>query len=101
MTDPLGTFSKSGVAIVNGVRMTWPMAALTVTAASLRVDTIFGGHYEFRHEQIRRLELRWRMLWPGIQIEHSRPDMPRDLWFMTWYRPSLVRELARLGWRVV
>jgi hypothetical protein len=80
--------------------MSWPMAALTVTSTSLAIDTVFGGQYEFRSEHI-RLKRRWRHLWPGIQIEHSRPDMPRDLWFMPWFRPALVRALVRLGYQVV
>lgn len=100
MTDRTDVVTRVGGAIVNGVIMSTPMAALTATSKSLRIDTFPGGRYEFRVEQIKRLRLRWRYLRPAIGIEHTRSDAPRDLWFLPWWRPALVRELVRLGYRV-
>jgi hypothetical protein len=69
------TISRRGGAIVNGLRLTWPLVSLTVTPASLHVATLSGARYELRREEIARLTLKWRHLWPGIQIEHTRTDL--------------------------
>jgi hypothetical protein len=99
MPDHVATVIRSGGAIVGGVRMTWPMGTLTATRSSFRIDTVFGGKYEFQLRDV-SLKRRWRYLWPCIQVEHRRSDIPRDLCFMPWFRPTLVRELKNLGYRV-
>ena len=100
MKDPVDVVSRVGGAVVDGVLLSRPMAVLTATSTSLRIDTFFGAWYEFRREQITRLKLRWRFLWPAIRIEHTKFEAPRELWFLPKWRPTLVRELRRLGYRV-
>jgi hypothetical protein len=95
-----GTIKRRGGAIVNGLRLTWPLATLKITRSSLRMQTFFGGDFELAAGDI-TLKKKWRHLWPGIQIEHARPDLPRDLFFMPLYRPRLVRALTQLGYRVL
>ena len=84
---------------MNGLRLTWPLASLTATADTFRLDTLFGGHYELRATEI-TVRRAWRQLWPAIQIEHARPDLPRDLCFLPLYRPALIRALETIGYDV-
>lgn len=83
---------------MDGIRFTWPLASLTATRESFRI-AVFGARYELRPQEI-RLRRAWRHLWPGLQIEHARTDLPRDLFFMPLFRPALVRDLSRLGYTI-
>jgi hypothetical protein len=92
---------RVGGAIVDGVRLTWPLAVLTATTTSLRIETAFGGKYVVMRAELKRLRRRWGFLWPRLDIEHYSKNAPRDLGFIPWNRRRLVRELRALGYDVL
>jgi hypothetical protein len=92
------TVHRRGGAIVSGVYVS--MAVLTITQATLRMDTMFDAAYVFQHQDLRRIRKAWRLLWPCLQIQHGLADQPRDLWFVPRFRATIVRDLIRLGSRV-
>ena len=94
------SISRVGGAVIDGIRLTWPLAALTVTLDGIRIETAFGAKYQVRREELRTIRRTWGVFWPCLAFEHDSPHAPQELWFMPWNRGRLIRELRDLGYGV-
>jgi hypothetical protein len=92
--------SRVGGMIVNGVRLSWPLAALTATADAVVLETAFGKKYVIPRAEMKRFQRRWGIFWPNLEIQHRSPSVPEELCFMPLNRRRLVRELIDLGYEV-
>jgi len=94
------TVSRVGGMLVNGVRLTWPLAALTATADAVVLETAFGRRYVIPRAEMKRFRRRWGIFWPNLEIQHRSAAVPEKLCFIPWSRRRLVRELIDLGYKV-
>lgn len=94
------TISRDGGAVIDGIHISWPLAALTATADMLTIETAFGAKYVVLRTQLARIHRSWGSIWPVLQIEHPAKSAPQELAFIAWNRRRLVRELRGLEYEI-
>jgi hypothetical protein len=59
---------------------------LTATPVRLRIDVPFRSTIELRRDEITSLKRLLIFFTTGIEIVHTRPDLPSELWFIPSFR---------------
>ena len=92
--------SFTGGARFGWANATWPFAQLTVREDNLKIGAAIIGAHSFTPEQVVAIRsVTWiPFLARGVQIVHTRGDIPQSILFWCWGSPqTIVRQIAEVG----
>jgi len=93
---------KRGGASIGWMNASWPLARLTASRDELRVSATFTQTCVFAPKDVVRIEPvgRIRFLANGLQIIHTRKDLPpKVVFWCTGSREELLKEITATGFR--
>ena len=81
-------------------RAGWPFAHLRANPDQLEIEvtTLFPPRIVLARARVRRIESCWRVLSPGVLIEHDDPTQPAFLHFLSFDGRHVANELGKLGY---